>query len=107
MHELLLTHALVLTQFEASLTPCEWSILVEQDYPIHFLYCTDTGAILLHADNQTLDCAEEISKIQQTLVLCGIPAKEERRIVILKDDENCYEAQDVLRHLLTGDNVKL
>ena len=29
MHELLLTHALVLTQFEASLTPCEWSILVE------------------------------------------------------------------------------
>jgi hypothetical protein len=29
MNELLLTHALVLTQFESSLTPCEWSILME------------------------------------------------------------------------------
>ena len=100
MNELLLTHALVLTQFESSLTPCEWSILMEQDYPIHVLYCTNTGAILFHSDNLKVNCEEEISKIQQTLALCGITAKEEKRIVILKDDENCYEAQDVLRHLL-------
>ena len=100
MNELLLTHALVLTQFESSLTPCEWSILMEQDYPIHVLYCTNTGAILFHSDNLKVNCEEEIYKIQQTLALCGIPAKEEKRIVILKDDENCYEAQYVLRHLL-------
>ena len=29
MNELHLTHALVLTQFESSLTPCEWAVLVE------------------------------------------------------------------------------
>lgn len=100
MMELTLTHALVLTQFESSLTPCEWSILIEQDYPIHVLYCSNTGAILFHSDNQKSNCDEEISKIQQTLKLCGIAVTEEKRVVILKDDENCCEAQDVLRHLL-------
>lgn len=95
-----LTHALVLTRFEASLTPCDWAVLDEQDYPIHLLMCANTGAVLFHSDNLKVNCNEEIFKIHNTLNLCGIATNEERRIVILNDGENCYEAQDVLRHLL-------
>ena len=101
MELLHLTHALVLTQFEASLEPREWSLLVEQDYPLHVLYCAESRALLFHSDNQKSDCAEEVSKIISLLEKCNIQVKLEQQIIILGDDENCYEAQDVLRHLST------
>ena len=71
--ELHLTHALVLTQFESTLSPREWSLLVEEDYPLHALYCHDTRSLLFYSDNQKSNCAEEISKIIKTLKLCNIP----------------------------------
>lgn len=70
--ELHLTQALVLTQFEASLAPRDWSLLVEEDYPLHALYCHDSRAMLFYSDNQKSDCAEEISKIITTLENCNI-----------------------------------
>lgn len=99
MNELHLTHALVLTQFESSLTERDWSVVSAQDYPIHALYCHESRNLLFHSDNQKSNCEEEISKIKETLKLCNIQFFEEQTIIVLRDDENCYEAQDVLRHL--------
>lgn len=73
--ELNLTHALVLTQFESTLSPREWSLLVEEDYPLHALYCHDSRNLLFYSDNQKSDCAEEISKIINSLKLCNIRVK--------------------------------
>ena len=72
MNELHLTQALVLTQFESTLAPREWSLLVEEDYPLHALYCHESRTLLFHSDNQKSNCAEEISKIIKTLVNCNI-----------------------------------
>ena len=101
MNELHLTHALVLTQFESSLEPREWALLEEQDYPLHALYCAESRNLLFLSDNQKSDCAMEISKIIKTLENCNIQFHLNKQIIILGDDENCYEAQDVLRHLST------
>ena len=77
MVELHLTHALVLTQFEDSLNPREWSVLSAQDYPLHALYCAESRNLLFYSDNQKSNCEEEISKIEQTLKLCSIQFTEE------------------------------
>ena len=59
-----LTHALILTQFEADLlNTLEWDEIIAQDFTVHALYCSDTNEILFHSDNQKSNCAEEISKI--------------------------------------------
>lgn len=100
MNELHLTHALVLTQFEDSLNPRDWQVLSAQDYPIHALYCAESRNLLFLSDNQKSDCAEEISKIIKTLENCSIQLHHEKQIIVLEESENCYEAQDVLRHLL-------
>ena len=50
-------YALVLTPFEASLTPLNWKNLSEQDYPIHVLYSKEQNRIIFHSDNQKCDCA--------------------------------------------------
>ena len=97
--ELHLTHALVLTQFEDSLNPREWSLLMAEDYPLHALYCHESRQLLFHSDNQKSDCEEEISKIIKTLEKCNIQFHLSKQIIILRDDENCYEAQDVIKHL--------
>ena len=91
-------HALVITQFESSLTPLDWETLSAQDYPIHALYCEALGALLFHSDNQKNDCVEIISFLKKTLKILSIPAKWENKIIILSDDENEYDAQDVLKH---------
>ena len=98
--ELHLTHALVLTQFESTLSPREWSLLVAEDYPLHALYCHDSRNLLFYSDNQKSDCAEEMSKIIKTLEKCNIQLIQDKQIIILREDENCYEAQDVIKHLV-------
>ena len=48
-----LTHALILTQFEADLlNTLEWDEIIAQDFTVHALYCSDTNEILFHSDNQ-------------------------------------------------------
>lgn len=93
-----LTHALVLTQFEDSLNPREWALLSAQDYPIHALYCHDSRNLLFHSDNQKSNCSDEISKIIKTLELCNIQLIHDKQIIILRDDENEYCAEDVKKH---------
>lgn len=92
-------HALVLTPFEASLTPLNWKNLSEQDYPIHVLYSKEQNRIIFHSDNQKCDCAQEISKIQSLLTKLGISIALQQQIIVLNDDENEYCTKDVIRHL--------
>ena len=91
-------HALIVTQFESSLTPLDWETLSAQDYPLHALYCEELGALLFHSDNQKNDCTEMISFLKQTFEILAIPAVYEQQILILRDDENAMDAQDVLKH---------
>ena len=91
-------HALVVTQFESSLTPLDWEILSAQDYLLHALYCEELGALLFHSDNQKNDCTEMISFLKETFKILNIPAEWENKIIIMSDDENEYNAQDVLKH---------
>ena len=91
-------HALVVTPFESSLTPLDWETLSAQDYSLHALYCEELGALLFHSDNRKNDCTEMISFLKQTFEILGIPAVYEQQIIIMSDDENEYDAQDVLKH---------
>ena len=91
-------HALVVTQFESSLTPLDWETLSTQDYPLHVLYCEELGALLFHSDNQKNDCSNMISFLKEILKILSIPAEWENKIIIMSDDENEYSAQDVLKH---------
>lgn len=91
-------HALVLTQFESSLTPLNWETLSAQDYPLHALYCEELGALLFHSDNQKNDCVKEISKIFNLLKKLNIQFSQEQQILIMSDDENEYDERDVLKH---------
>lgn len=91
-------HALVVTQFESSLTPLDWETLSAQDYPLHALYCEESGALLFHSDNQKDDCSNMISFLKETFKILNIPAEWENKIIIMSDDENEYSAQDVLKH---------
>ena len=67
-----LTHALVLTPFESTLTQLDWETVVAQDYPIHVLYCKELQCILFHSDNQHHDCAGEIENICTLLTKMAI-----------------------------------
>ena len=91
-------HALVVTQFESSLSSLDWDTLLAQDYPLHALYCEELGALLLHSDNQKNDCTEMISFLKETFKILSIPAEWKNKIIIMSDDECEYDAQDVLKH---------
>lgn len=92
------SHALVITHFESSLTPLDWETLSAQDYPLHALYCEELGALLFLSDNQKNDCTELISFLKETFKILSIPAEWENKIIIMSENENEYDAQDVLKH---------
>ena len=92
-------HALILTSFESAFAPTDWSALLQEDYPIHCLYCQDYGRILLHSNNQKCDCAEEISKIMTLLTTLENSIVLTQQIVTLTESENEYCASDILNHL--------
>jgi hypothetical protein len=91
-------HALALTHFESSLTPLDWDTLLAQDYPLHALYCEESGALLFLSDNQKNDCVDMISFLKETLKILNICAEWENKIIIMSENENEYDAQDVLKH---------
>lgn len=97
--EVHLIHALILTPYESSLiNATDWNEICAQDFTVHALYCKDSGGMLFHSDNQNSDCANEISKIQQTLAKCGISFTLSKQIIILSDDECEYCVEDVRKH---------
>ena len=93
------THALVLTPFESSLVPLQWDEVVAQDFTVHLLYCDTTNSVIFHSDSRDFDCTERVSFLFETLSKIGTEFTYGQQIVILRDDESEYNAEDVLRHL--------
>jgi hypothetical protein len=92
-------HVLVLTPFESSLTSLQWDEVIAQDFTVHLLYCRTNGRVILHSNNQKFDCTERISQFYEMLVKSGIPFTDEQQIIILRDNESEYNAEDILKHL--------
>lgn len=97
--ELVFTHVLVLTQFESSLVPLQWEEVVAQDFTVHLFYCKTSQSILFHSDNLQFDCMERVSNFYEMLAKSGIPYTDEQQIIILRDGESEYNAEDVLKYL--------
>ena len=93
-----LIHALVLTPFESSLVPLEWDSVAATDFAVHALYCKESAQLLFHSDNTKINCADEISKIKQTLEKTNNRVELSQQIIILGKQENEYDAQDVIKH---------
>ena len=85
-------HALVVTQFESSLTLLDWETLSAQDYPLHALYCEELGALLFHSDNQKNDCTNMISFLKETFKILSIPAEWENKIMNKENDKDFVES---------------
>ena len=93
-----LIHALVLTPFESSLAPLEWEEIATTDFAVHALFCEESAQLLFHSDSLKNDCANEISKIKQTLEKTNNRVALIKQIIILGDNEDSYNAQDVIKH---------
>lgn len=96
--ELNLIHALILTQFESTLTNLDFDTLVAQDYTVHGIYCKETKSLIYHSEPQNFNGYEEVIKIQQTLQNLPILVNWGVAIVIIGEDENEYRSCDVLKH---------
>lgn len=97
--ELTFLHVLVLTQFESSLTPLLWDEVLAQDFTVHLLYCKTTSRVIFHSDNQKFDCMERVSNFYEMLAKSAIQFTDEQQIIILREDESEYNAEDILSHL--------
>lgn len=98
--ELHFTHALVLTPFESSLVPLQWDAVAAQDFVVHLLYCNTSKSVLFHSDNQKFDCMERVSNFYEMLAKSVIQFTDEQQIIILREDESEYNAEDILKHLI-------
>lgn len=96
--ELHLVHALILTHYESSLVNLNWEEVIAQDFCVQTLYCRETKNFLFHSDYQKSEPNEEITKIISLLTLTGNQVKIEKQIIILRDDECEYCAEDVKKH---------
>ena len=58
-----------------------------------------TDCVIFHSDSRDFDCTERVSFLFETLSKIGTEFAYGQQIVILRDDESEYNAEDVLRHL--------
>lgn len=93
-------YALVLTQFESSLIPLDWGAVVQEDFPVHVLYCQETKEIVYHNDTQHAECGMDIQNIKTLLAQIGVEAIYDQQVIVLTDGENERCGRDVKNHLL-------
>lgn len=97
--ELHLTHAVILTQFESSLTPLDFDTICAQDYAVHAVYNQATNSLVFLSEPRKFDGCEEVIKFKQMLENLLIPVHWENKILIISDDECEYSKDDVRKHL--------
>lgn len=97
--ELKLTHALILTQFESTLTPLDFDTVAQQDYAVHVIFNRATKSIGFLSKPKYFEGYEDFIKFQQTLDNLLIPVQWEQIIIIVSDNECEYCIEDVKRHL--------
>ena len=96
--ELQLTHALILTQFESTLTPFDFDTIAQQDYTVHAIFNRATKSISFLSEPQKFDGCEDLIKFKQTIENLLIPVNWEKQIIIVSDDECEYCAEDVKKY---------
>ena len=96
--ELQLTHALILTQFESTLTPLDFETVVQQDYAVHAVINRATKSICFLSEPQKFDGYEYFIKFKQMIENLHIPVNWETTILVVSDDECEYDAEDVKKH---------
>lgn len=96
--ELNLTHALILTQFESTLTPLDFDTVAQQDYAVHAVINRETKSISFLSNPQKFDGYEDFIKFKQIMENLLIPVNWKQTILIVSDDECEYSAEDVKRH---------
>ena len=96
--ELNLTHALILTQFESSLTPLNFETIAQQDYAVHVVFNRATKSITFFSEPKKFDGLEEVIKFKERLRDLNISVNWEETILIMSDDECEYCAEDVKKH---------
>lgn len=97
--ELKLTHAVVLTQFESTLTPLDFDTISAQDYVVHVIYNQVTNSLVFLSSPQKFDGLEQSIKIRELMDNLLIPVHWDKTILIMGENENEYDAQSILRHL--------
>ena len=96
--ELNLTHAIILTQFESSLTPLNFETVAQQDYAVHTVINRATKSITFFSKPQNFNGYEEVIKFKENLRDLNISVNWEETILIIGDGENEYDAHDVIKH---------
>ena len=91
-----LTHALILTQFEADLlNTLEWDEIIAQDFTVHALYCSDTNEILFHSDNQNSNPTDKISEINKIILQIGNGVEFAKQILVCPPEINEYDSMAI------------
>ena len=96
--ELQLTHIVVLTQFESTLTPLDFEAVAQQDYAVHAVLNRATKSISFLSEPQNFNGYEDFIKFKANLTNLLIPVNWERNIIIVRNDECEYNADDVKKH---------
>ncbi len=96
--ELNLTHALILTQFESSLTPLNFETVAQQDYTVHAVLNRATKSISFFSEPKKFDGLEEVIKFKEHLRNLNILVNWEETILIISDEECEYCVEDVKKH---------
>ena len=96
--ELQLTHTLILTQFESTLTPLDFDTIAQQDYAVHAIFNRATKSISFLSKPQKFDGHEDFIKFKQTIEKLLIPVNWENKIIIVSENECEYCAEDVKKH---------
>lgn len=88
-----LTHAVILTQFEADLfNTLDWNEIITQDFTVHALYCADTNEMIFHSDNQKSNPIEKISEIMEIISKIGNRVEFAKQIIICPPEINEYDS---------------
>ena len=80
--ELTLVHALILTDYEATLPAQSFEALLVEDYPLHRVYNKATGEVIFEEYPFEGNPFEKISIIQKTLQVAHIPFSWSQEVVV-------------------------
>lgn len=91
-----LTHAVILTQFEAGLLPSlDWETVISQDFAVHALYCPMTNELLFHSDNQKSNPADKISEISKIILQIGNELEIAKQVFVCPPEINEYDSMAI------------
>lgn len=80
-------HALVLTDYEATLPAQSFEALLNEDYPTHLVYDSISGQELFHETPVEGNPLEKIALISKAFTICGIQLHWEHKVIIQSESQ--------------------